>query len=244
MTVAEVDMIELSTRDDAVARAERIRSGIRSLVELQQDITDAYHARDWQALGYDTWESYVAGEFGNSLPKLARDERRELVVSLRAEGLSTRAIASAVGSNRETVRQAIAADKKLPPAAEAEAEPAPVTGLDGKTYSSKPRVTDLISADDLAELNGTPKAETPVDADVVEEPEPASEPRQRRERVDVVKVMNQVLVHAEDAAERAAQIRKTHLSNRSEEAAVWGRRLAQALDSLQGLNTSLQEASS
>lgn len=132
---------ELSTRDDAVARAERIRAGIRSLAELQQDITDAYHARDWETLGYDSWDGYVSGEFGSSLPRLDRSERRELVVNLRAEGLSTRAIASATGAARNTVKDDLRqVDQFDPP--DPEPEPAPVTGLDGKQYQPKPSTTE------------------------------------------------------------------------------------------------------
>lgn len=176
----------VSTRDDAVARAERIRTGIRALAELQQDITDAYHARDWSTLGYDTWEAYVAGEFGGTLPKLDRGKRRDLVVSLRAEGLSTRAIAAATGTDDRTVRRDIAGAANAAPDAEPIPEP-PVTGLDGKTYTPKPHVTDLISPDDVAELNALP---SPV------KPEP--EKRRRRPLVDAAhEVSRQLLKEAE-----------------------------------------------
>src|SRR5687768_8963598 len=55
---------ETSTRDEAVARAERIRTGIESMAALQDDIAAAYHRRDWTTLGYDSWDGYVSGEFG------------------------------------------------------------------------------------------------------------------------------------------------------------------------------------
>lgn len=246
-------MTEVSTRDDAVARAERIRSGIRALAELQQDITEAYHARDWQTLGYDTWDEYVSEEFGHALPKLDRTERRELVVNLRAEGLSTRAIASATGTSKSQVAEDARVQNWTPEVDEPES--APVTGLDGKTYAPKsPPITpeeiadlvpppqnpvrsarpDMVSDDELAELNGA----TPVPS------APGPVQPERRERTDVVKTINQALVRAEEAAERADHIRKEHLSHRSEEAAVWHRRLSAALDQLQRLNTSLQEATS
>lgn len=127
-------------RDEAVARAERIRAGIRSMSELQQDIADAYHARDWETLGYQTWDSYVTGEFGGAMPRLDRTERRELVVNLRAEGLSTRAIAAATGVDQKTVvndQRAVRSGEEISsPGKEAEPD-RPVTGLDGKTYEPK-----------------------------------------------------------------------------------------------------------
>ena len=120
---------DAATRDEAVARAERIRAGIRSMNELQQDIADAYHARDWETLGYSTWDAYVSGEFGGSMPRLDRDERRELVVNLRAEGLSTRAIAVATGVHKDTVRNDLSTGENSPVD-----EPTPVIGINGKTY--------------------------------------------------------------------------------------------------------------
>lgn len=129
----------VSTRDIAVARAERIRAGIRSLADLQQDIVDAYQARDWETLDYSSWESYVSAEFGHAMPRLEREERRELVVNLRAEGLSTRAIASATGTHKDTVRNDlsdVSGGENSPPDGGADA--APVTGLDGKQYTAQP----------------------------------------------------------------------------------------------------------
>lgn len=232
---------EVSTRGDAVARAERIRSGIRSLVELQQDITDAYHARDWQTLGYDTWEAYVAGEFGHALPRLGRDERRELVVSLRAEGLSTRAIASATGSSVGTVHGDMATCSELNTSddeddADPELEPKPerpVTGLDGKTYSPRSTRPDMLSDDDLAELNGaTPAAK------------PDSKPTRKRPtttRTDVVATINRALTRANEAADAADQITADHLKNRAGEATTWSRNLAHHMQSLNRLLDLMKE---
>lgn len=121
----------VASRDEAVARAERIRAGIRSMAELQQDIADAYHARDWEALGYKSWDDYVTGEFG-SLPRLNRGERRELVVNLRAEGLSTRAIAAAAGTGQTQVRRDLSSTEP-----DGSVEATAVTGVNGKTYEPR-----------------------------------------------------------------------------------------------------------
>lgn len=114
----------LSTRDDAVARAERIRAGIRSMSELQQDIADAYHARDWATLDYKSWDAYITGEFGGAMPRLDRAERRELVVNLRAEGLSTRAIVAATGAAKSTVESDLSTVPNR--------DSSPIVGVNGK----------------------------------------------------------------------------------------------------------------
>lgn len=234
-------MTAVSTRDDAVARAERIRAGIRSLAELQQDITDAYHARDWQTLGYDTWESYVAGEFGGAMPRLGRNERRELVVSLRAEGLSTRAIAAAAGTDDRTVRRdlsdaATAAPELDTAEPDDEPTPTPVTGRDGKTYTPKPKSTrpDMLSDDDLAELNDNPRPAAP---------RPEQKPARKRPaapRTDVVATVNRVLTRANEAADAADEITAEHLKNRADEAATWSRNLARHVQSLNRLLTLME----
>lgn len=125
----------LATRDQAIARAERIRVGIKSLSELQQDLADAYHARDWATLGYRSWDEYVTGEFGGSLPRLNREERRELVVNLEADGLTTRGIAAAVGTDHATVV------RDLKASGGASAPPDGKIGLDGRRYPSRPAET-------------------------------------------------------------------------------------------------------
>lgn len=124
--------VVLSTRDEAVARAERIRTGIESMASLQEDIAAAYHRRDWTTLGYGTWDAYVSGEFGEQRLKLSRQQRQEIVASLRGEGLSTRAIGTALGVGQQTVVRDLAADSHE------SAAPATVTGVDGKTYASRP----------------------------------------------------------------------------------------------------------
>src|SRR5574338_568376 len=53
-------------------------------------------------------------------------ERREVIHKLRLQGMSTRAVAKAVGVSHETVRQTSAPVKNLTPDR--------VTGLDGKSY--------------------------------------------------------------------------------------------------------------
>jgi SAM-dependent methyltransferase len=88
---------------------------------------EAYARRAWLSLGYASWDAFTAAEI--QLPKLGRDERRELVASLRSAGMSTRAIGSAIGVAPKTVRRDLAGGAFAPPE-----KPDKVVGADGKTY--------------------------------------------------------------------------------------------------------------
>jgi len=117
--------------------------------DLMTLVVKAWLGRVWLPLGYESWDSYVKGEFEYAPLHLPRDERRAVVALLRGQGMSTRAIGSATGSDHATVVRDLAAGANAPPD-----DPAPVTGLDGKTYR-----------------NPEPKELPPLDAEVVEEPQ-------------------------------------------------------------------------
>lgn len=85
---------------DARALTDRIKVGVEAVWQL---ITQAYTERAWTALGYESWDDYCTREFGTSRLRLPREERAEVVSSLRESGLSIRAIAAATGLNKETV---------------------------------------------------------------------------------------------------------------------------------------------
>ena len=87
---------------DARALNDRIKAGVEAIWEL---IKKAYVERAWAALGYESWDDYCTSEFGTSRLRLPREERAEVVASLRESGLSQRAIASATGLDRKTVRR-------------------------------------------------------------------------------------------------------------------------------------------
>jgi transposase-like protein len=117
---------------DARELTDRIRVGVEAIWEL---VKQAYKSRAWAVLGYDSWDDYCTREFGTSRIRLPREERQEVVSSMREIGMSTRAIASATGTSYDTVQRDLRRDRNLSP----ESEPAPVTGTDGKTYTPKPR---------------------------------------------------------------------------------------------------------
>jgi transposase-like protein len=101
-------------RVEARLLTDQIKTGLDNVWELMHA---AYSTRAWASLGYASWDEYCAGEFGTSRLRLPREERQEVVASLRESGLSTRAIASAAGIDRKTVRNDLSqVARKGPPA--------------------------------------------------------------------------------------------------------------------------------
>lgn len=86
------------------AQARVITDRIKVAVEgTWQLIQEAYVSRAWAALGYGSWDDYCTREFGTSRLRLPREERQEVVASLREIGMSVRAIAAATGNSVGTV---------------------------------------------------------------------------------------------------------------------------------------------
>lgn len=135
---AQMDASEARTVTD------RIKVDVAAIWEL---IEQAYTRRAWSALGYPSWDDYCAAEFGAARLRLPREDRRDVVLSLRESGLSLRAIASATGLGRGTVERELAPVPIGTPAdpdsgeLHHEAHIAPVVGLDGKTYQRNPAPT-------------------------------------------------------------------------------------------------------
>lgn len=141
---------------------DRIKVGVEAIWEL---VKQAYQARAWVALGYDSWDDYCTREFGTSRIRLPREERQEVVASMREIGMSTRAIASATGMSKDTAARALSGV--------ANETPAPVTGTDGKTYTPRPQPqpepeepelpqATALAQSDLDELNAEPPTWQPA----------------------------------------------------------------------------------
>jgi hypothetical protein len=176
---AEVELNPIEAR----ALTDQIKTGVEAVWQL---VTQAYTERAWAALGYRSWDDYLVIEFGRSRLQLPREDRAEVVSSMRESGLSERAIAAATGLGRTTVQRELAGGPNGPRdakpidvkvdedalAAELIAaeplggltdetpgqtgrvtvalerartslapvpdQPAPVIGMDGKTYQPKP----------------------------------------------------------------------------------------------------------
>lgn len=131
--------IALPTQEEARALTDRIKIAVEGTWQL---IREAYTSRTWAVLGYDTWDAYCTAEFGNARLALPREERQEVVASLRESGLSTRAIASATGLSQSTVARATESNESV----------AAVIGVNGKTYTviREPEVVDAELVDEPA----------------------------------------------------------------------------------------------
>lgn len=102
MTTSE---IVPATAVEARELTDRIKIAVDGTWHL---IKQAYLSRAWDALGYNSWDDYCTREFGTSRLRLPREERQEVVSSMREIGMSQRAIAAAMGTAQDTVRRALA----------------------------------------------------------------------------------------------------------------------------------------
>lgn len=115
----------------SVERAQDLTEKIRTSLSVAWELVkEAYTERAWAALGYSSWDDYCSEEFGSNRVRLPREERREVVGSLREAGLSIRAIASATGQSKNTVKGDLRQVGQIDPP-----DPEPITGTDGKTYT-------------------------------------------------------------------------------------------------------------
>lgn len=149
-------MIEL---DEAKRRVDRVKSGVE---RIWDDLVVLYRERAWSVLGYQSWDALCDAEFGGTRIALPRQQRQEVVCDLRAAGLSTRAIASAVGASQRTVAYDLQSTEQN---CSLETN-ATITGLDGRTRAATPLrpqapsqpiepwdPTEGLSQDDLAAMS-------------------------------------------------------------------------------------------
>ena len=101
----EIPVLIDMNADEAREITEAIKAAVEQLWAL---VVNAYNRRAWLALNYPTWDDYCAKEFRTAALAVPREERPEVVRSLREAGLSQRAIASAMGVSQSTVRDDIA----------------------------------------------------------------------------------------------------------------------------------------
>lgn len=147
-------MIEL---DEAKRRVDRVKSGVE---RIWDDLVVLYRERAWFVLGYQSWDALCDAEFGGTRIALPRQQRQDVVCDLREAGMSTRAIAAAVGVAQDTVR------RDLDQLNDFVQLPQEVTGLDGRTRTTTParptappqpiepwNPTEGLSADDLAAMS-------------------------------------------------------------------------------------------
>lgn len=212
--------IALPTHEEARALTDRIKIAVEGTWQL---IREAYTSRTWAVLGYDSWDAYCAGEFGETRLKLPREERQEIVASLRDSGLSIRAIASAAGTGTRQVQEALRGHVY------SETTPPQVLGTDGKTYTvtREPQVVD-------AELVDEPAPRT---YSAPPTPERAPDPQRR---VDASRTVLVALTELRQMRESLQALTAAQLARQDEETRrIWAARLNTELEALHGFHDSL-----
>lgn len=152
-------MLDIRTGEIAphmsAASARRLTDEIRDTLTVAYDkLVEAWHGRADLALGYESWDAYCAAEFSEArMLRPTPEQRREIVAVMRGEGMSTRAIGSALGVGNKTIHRDL--DEAVV------SDDTPVTGTDGKTYTPR---SEPEPDEDM------------IDAEIIDEPEPQSEP--------------------------------------------------------------------
>lgn len=136
------------TAENARELTRKIRVGLEGTYAL---IIDAFKGRAWTALGYPTWDAYCQGEFGALSLQPPREERQQVILSLRESGMSTRAIASATDTSQSQVIREL---RSIPRESFGSPEGSTI-GLDGKTYTQKPEPAfyDVMLDDSLLDMS-------------------------------------------------------------------------------------------
>ncbi len=104
------EVVTLMTEEEARRITERIRAALDRVAtawaDLGERIAEAHHRRADLALGYKSWAAYAEAELRPS-EGVAAEVRRQLVGMLSAQGMSTRAIAPAVGVSQQAVSKTL-----------------------------------------------------------------------------------------------------------------------------------------
>jgi transposase-like protein len=171
MTAAPA-IVDAEVVDDMNAETARELLGYvnAQLADVWHNVKRLYRGRAWLALGYSSWDEMCRREIDTSHLRLPAEERQETLASLREAGLSIRAIASATGVARNTVRAGLRSDVgQIDP-------PVEVQGRDGKTYKvapSSPSARKIPTADDesVIVVHSLPE---PVEPEACDTTDPAS----------------------------------------------------------------------
>ncbi|ALB02532.1 hypothetical protein [Kocuria palustris] len=125
---------------DARELTDQIAEGLADVHSL---IVQAWEGRVWEALGFETWDAWIDANFRGLQLRPPREQREEVVLSMREAGMSMRAISQATDLSYGTVnRSARSGDPNGSPERDSN-----VVGLDGKSYK-RPAPT----AEDAAEF--------------------------------------------------------------------------------------------
>lgn len=142
----EVVEAEIVPDEITALEARALTDGIRvDLESVWQLVVEAYTRGAHSALGYASWDSYCKAEFGANRLRLPLEEKNETIQSLANSGLSHRAIASAVGTGKRQVGEALRQVGSENP-------PTQTLGQDGKTYTREAKPEPTVSERDWPEI--------------------------------------------------------------------------------------------
>ncbi|MGP4991750.1 hypothetical protein [Glutamicibacter ardleyensis] len=130
-----------SPRSLGAVEARELTDKIRRTLEFTWDmVATAYKGQAWSVLGYASWDEYCTREFGSQHIAIPREERQEIVSSLRESGLSLRAISTVSNLSYGTVRNELSKSSEesgeqncSPEDTEQKVTPK-IEGRDGKFY--------------------------------------------------------------------------------------------------------------
>lgn len=223
------------TADEARRLTDKIKVGVEGVWHL---IEEAYTSRAWAALGYKSWDDYCTREFGTSRLRLPRENRPEVVASLRESGLSVRAIVAATGAGVGTVHRALTGVPNGTPAPQASAEPAAgfADPADAETEVAASGVTES-SAESLAgpftprsSVTGTDGKTYPVARRQPARPRPAAEVS-----------LNTISSLADRAARESQKLTTDQIRRVKPNAAEWLDGIRNSIEVLSDLVRSLEE---
>lgn len=159
MTV-DAELVDMLDEKRAKALDKRIRNLVDGapvswLVSLNGLIAEAQSGQIHLALGFPSWTAYLADALAG-LKHITAECKPELIQHLGSVGMSTRAIATAVGTSKSTVARELSSGvPNGTPDDDAPVAPRRLTvvGSDGKEYPRRPRpVSSQASEPDGREL--------------------------------------------------------------------------------------------
>src|SRR5699024_11172529 len=168
----ETELEAQLTPDRARDLTDKIRAGLEGVFEM---IKSAYSGFAWASLGYGSWDEYVQREFGNLTLRPPREDREEILSSMRDAGMSIRAIATATQLSYGTVHSSLAAsqgDQNRSPVHADGAEPRAgidetrILGQDGRQYPAHkpaPDTPDTFPSEPIEQLPGQTAIDVVID---------------------------------------------------------------------------------
>jgi hypothetical protein len=139
------------TKEEARQLTNQIRAGLGLIWGL---IVQAYEERADVALGYESWDLYCHVEFDAYHLRVPRDDRKEVVKSMRAAGMNYREIESATGMSKDTAQRAM---KPKPVSNETSGKGGnKATGRAGVT-NTRTFPTEMVCAADVKDTSHTSK---------------------------------------------------------------------------------------